>query len=109
MLERSFCADTSQFEIWPRFFLKYRNMTMIMMQLAIAVSVGHAAVKPTFRMVSQARTRGRRRKGWPRVEMRVAVEEWLRRIPEFYLDPARPMTWSQGTVRGPRLLPIVLG
>ncbi|CAN7694529.1 cytochrome P450 [Bradyrhizobium sp. LjRoot220] len=44
-----------------------------------------------------------------RMEMRVAVEEWLRRIPEFRLDPARPMTWSQGTVRGPRLLPIVFG
>ncbi|MET3841660.1 cytochrome P450 [Bradyrhizobium sp. OAE829] len=44
-----------------------------------------------------------------RMEMRVAVEEWLRRIPEFRLDPSRPMTWSQGTVRGPRLLPIVFG
>lgn len=44
-----------------------------------------------------------------RMEMRVAVEEWLRRIPEFRLDPVRPMTWSQGTVRGPRLLPIVFG
>jgi len=44
-----------------------------------------------------------------RMEMRVAVEEWLRRIPEFRLDPARPMTWSRGTVRGPRLLPIAFG
>ena len=44
-----------------------------------------------------------------RMELRVAVEEWLRRIPEFRLDPSRPMTWSQGTVRGPRLLPIVFG
>lgn len=44
-----------------------------------------------------------------RMEMRVAVEEWLRRIPEFRLDPVRPMIWSQGTVRGPRLLPIVFG
>lgn len=42
-----------------------------------------------------------------RMEMRVAVEEWLKRMPDFRLDPARPMTWSQGTVRGPRLLPIV--
>jgi len=44
-----------------------------------------------------------------RMEMRVAMEEWLKRIPDFRLDPARPMTWSQGTVRGPRLLPILFG
>lgn len=44
-----------------------------------------------------------------RMEMRVAVEEWLKRLPDFRLDPTRPMTWSQGTVRGPRLLPIVFG
>jgi hypothetical protein len=44
-----------------------------------------------------------------RMEMRVAVQEWLKRIPDFRLDPSRPMTWSQGTVRGPRLLPIAFG
>lgn len=44
-----------------------------------------------------------------RMEMRVAVEEWLRRMPDFRLDSSRPMTWSQGTVRGPRQLPIVFG
>ena len=44
-----------------------------------------------------------------RMEMRVAVEEWLRRMPDFRLDSSTPMTWSQGTVRGPRLLPIVFG
>jgi cytochrome P450 len=43
-----------------------------------------------------------------RMEMRIAIEEWLRRIPDFTLDPKRPMTWSQGTVRGPRLLPLLL-
>jgi cytochrome P450 len=41
-----------------------------------------------------------------RMEMRIALEEWLKRIPEFELDRNRPMTWSEGTVRGPRLLPI---
>lgn len=41
-----------------------------------------------------------------RMEMRIALEEWLKRIPEFELDHARPMTWSLGTVRGPRLLPL---
>ncbi|MGY4238352.1 cytochrome P450 [Bradyrhizobium sp. USDA 4449] len=43
-----------------------------------------------------------------RLELRVALQEWLKRIPEFSLDPSRPMTWSQGTVRGPRRLPVVL-
>jgi cytochrome P450 len=39
-----------------------------------------------------------------RLEMTVAVEELLKRIPEFTL--AGPVTWSEGTVRGPRQLPI---
>jgi cytochrome P450 len=42
-----------------------------------------------------------------RMEMRIALEEWLKRIPDFELDKDRPMTWSEGTVRGPRLLPII--
>ena len=41
-----------------------------------------------------------------RMEMTVGVEQWLRRIPEFELDQERPTTWSVGTVRGPRLLPV---
>jgi cytochrome P450 len=44
-----------------------------------------------------------------RMEIRVALEEWLGRIPEFRLDPQAPVTWSQGTVRGPRRLPVVFG
>lgn len=43
-----------------------------------------------------------------RMEMRIALEEWLKRIPDFALDRGRPMTWSEGPVRGPRLLPLVL-
>ncbi len=39
-----------------------------------------------------------------RMEMTVAVEELLKRIPEFTLDG--DVTWSEGTVRGPRKLPI---
>jgi cytochrome P450 len=39
-----------------------------------------------------------------RMEMTVAVEELLKRIPEFSL--AGEVTWSEGTVRGPRKLPI---
>ena len=39
-----------------------------------------------------------------RMEMTVAVEELLKRIPEFEIDGV--VTWSEGTVRGPRKLPI---
>ena len=42
-----------------------------------------------------------------RMEMTVAVEELLKRIPEFSLAGA--VTWSEGSVRGPRKLPIVFG
>ena len=44
-----------------------------------------------------------------RMEMIVAIEEWLKRIPEFRLDPAGKTTWSEGTVRGPRKLPVLFG
>jgi cytochrome P450 len=44
-----------------------------------------------------------------RMEMTVAIEEWLKRIPEFGLDPAGRVTWSEGTVRGPRQLPMMFG
>jgi hypothetical protein len=44
-----------------------------------------------------------------RMEMTVAIEEWLKRIPEFRMDPAGQVTWSEGTVRGPRQLPMLLG
>jgi hypothetical protein len=45
-----------------------------------------------------------------RMELRVALEEWLARYPAFELvDPAL-VTWSAGQVRGPRTLPVrVLG
>jgi cytochrome P450 len=43
-----------------------------------------------------------------RMEMRIALQEWLKRIPDFELDQERPMTWSEGAVRGPRLLPILI-
>jgi cytochrome P450 len=44
-----------------------------------------------------------------RMEMTVALEEWLKRIPDFRLDPTDKVTWSQGTVRGPRQLPVLFG
>jgi cytochrome P450 len=44
-----------------------------------------------------------------RMEMTVAIEEWLKRIADFRLDPAGKVRWSAGTVRGPRQLPILFG
>jgi cytochrome P450 len=44
-----------------------------------------------------------------RMEIAVALREWLARIPEFRLDPAEKVTWSEGTVRGPRRLPVLFG
>ena len=44
-----------------------------------------------------------------RLEMTVAIEEWLARYPEFGLAPGTRVTWSEGTVRGPRRLPFALG
>jgi cytochrome P450 len=43
-----------------------------------------------------------------RMELRVAVEEWLARIPSFHLEEATPVLWAGGQVRGPRELPVVL-
>jgi cytochrome P450 len=43
-----------------------------------------------------------------RMELRVAVEEWLRRIPEFRLVDGAEVTWAGGQVRGPRSIPVEL-
>jgi cytochrome P450 len=44
-----------------------------------------------------------------RMEVRVALETWLDRIPEFSLADPDAVTWSAGQVRGPRTLPVHLG
>ena len=41
-----------------------------------------------------------------RMELRVAIEEFIARFPRFTLEDAAAVTWSQGQVRGPRNLPI---
>lgn len=41
-----------------------------------------------------------------RMEMRVALEVWLARVPEFTLEDPSAVTWSKGQVRGPRTLGI---
>ena len=44
-----------------------------------------------------------------RMELRVAIEEWLARAPSFHLDDdGPPVLWAGGQVRGPRQLPVVL-
>jgi len=41
-----------------------------------------------------------------RLELRVAIEEWLARFPDFELADPAAVTWSVGQVRGPRTLPL---
>ena len=41
-----------------------------------------------------------------RMELRVALETWLERIPEFTLDDPAAVRWSAGQIRGPRSLPL---
>ena len=44
-----------------------------------------------------------------RMELRVALEAWLERIPEFTLANPAAVTWAAGQVRGPRTLPVRIG
>jgi hypothetical protein len=41
------------------------------------------------------------------MELQVALEEWLARIPEFTLAEGEEILWAGGQVRGPRILPVV--
>jgi len=43
-----------------------------------------------------------------RMELTVALEEWLARIPDFELSDPDAVTWSTGQIRGPRQLPLRL-
>jgi len=43
-----------------------------------------------------------------RMELRVALEEWLARYPDFELADPAAVTWSAGQVRGPRALPVTI-
>ncbi len=42
-----------------------------------------------------------------RMEMKVAIHEWLARIPQFRLADPSAVTWAGGQVRGPRSLPVL--
>ncbi|MEL7207850.1 MAG: cytochrome P450, partial [Actinomycetota bacterium] len=43
-----------------------------------------------------------------RMELRVAIEEWLRRFPDFHLTPGSEVQWAGTQVRGPRSIPVTL-
>ncbi|MET1040623.1 MAG: cytochrome P450 [Acidimicrobiales bacterium] len=44
-----------------------------------------------------------------RMELRVALEVWLERYPDFSLADPDAVRWSGGQVRGPRVLPLSVG
>jgi cytochrome P450 len=44
-----------------------------------------------------------------RMELRVALEVWLERIPSFTLEDPSAVRWSAGQIRGPRTLPLRIG
>ncbi|HEY2509161.1 MAG TPA: cytochrome P450 [Streptosporangiaceae bacterium] len=44
-----------------------------------------------------------------RMELRVALEVWLQRIPQFSLADQAQVTWSSGQIRGPRALQLHIG
>jgi len=41
-----------------------------------------------------------------RMELRVSIETWLARIPEFEISDPTGVTWAGGQVRGPRTIPV---
>ena len=43
-----------------------------------------------------------------RLEMELALETWLRHIPEYSIAPGADVSWSTGQIRGPRSIPIVV-
>ncbi len=43
-----------------------------------------------------------------RLELLVAIQEWLRAFPRYRLDETKTTTWANGQVRGPRNIPVLL-
>ncbi len=42
-----------------------------------------------------------------RMEMKVSIQEWLKRIPDYRLEAPDEVTWAGGQVRGPRKMAVV--
>ncbi|MFK8025404.1 MAG: cytochrome P450 [Ilumatobacter sp.] len=43
-----------------------------------------------------------------RLELLIALQEWLRAFPHYALDTSKPTTWANGQIRGPRNVPVIL-
>jgi cytochrome P450 len=43
-----------------------------------------------------------------RMELLVALQEWLRAFPNYELNEAQETTWASGQIRGPRNVPVLL-
>lgn len=44
-----------------------------------------------------------------RLELQVALQEFIARVPEFHLANPEQVRWSAGQIRGPRALPLTIG
>ncbi len=44
-----------------------------------------------------------------RMELTIALQEWLAAVPDFELADPEAVRWSTGQVRGPRTLPVTIG
>jgi cytochrome P450 len=44
-----------------------------------------------------------------RLELLVALQEWMRAFPDYTLDASKTTTWANGQIRGPRNIPVLLG
>ena len=44
-----------------------------------------------------------------RLELQVALQEFIARMPEFHLADPERVRWSTGQIRGPRVLPLTIG
>jgi len=43
-----------------------------------------------------------------RLEMNIAFQEWCTAFPDYRLDPSQQTTWTNGQIRGPREIPVIL-
>lgn len=43
-----------------------------------------------------------------RLEMQIAFHEWVRAFPTYAIDESSETTWTNGQIRGPRNIPVVL-
>jgi cytochrome P450 len=43
-----------------------------------------------------------------RLELLVALQEWVRAFPDYTLDTSQKTTWANGQIRGPRNVPVIL-